>query len=79
MLQQSKIVLKGMMQQELQGWCKSVGETSFRGIQLFEWMYKKGVSDPNLMLNISHKFRGFLKENSIISTLKLELKTEYKS
>ncbi|MAJ45124.1 MAG: 23S rRNA (adenine(2503)-C(2))-methyltransferase RlmN [Candidatus Marinimicrobia bacterium] len=76
MLQQSKIVLKGMMQQELQGWCKSVGETSFRGIQLFEWMYKKGVSDPNLMLNISHKFRGFLKENSILSTLKLELKTE---
>ena len=78
MLQPSKTALKGMSLSELQNWCKSVGETSFRGIQLYEWMYKKGVSDPNLMLNLNQKFRVFLNENFILSTLELELQTESK-
>ena len=56
MLQNSKIVIKGMELPELQTWCKSVGETSFRGIQLYEWMYKKGVDRADKMLNISQKF-----------------------
>ena len=63
---------------ELQEWCKSVGETSFRGIQLYEWMYKKGVSDIDEMLNISHKFRNYLKNNTTINTIKLELETKSK-
>jgi 23S rRNA (adenine2503-C2)-methyltransferase len=78
MLHQTKTAIKGMTLPELQNWCKDVGETTFRGIQLYEWMYRKGVSNPELMLNISQKFRDFLSENTITSTIQLDLKTESK-
>jgi len=78
MLHLSKTAIKGMALPELQTWCKTVGETSYRGIQLYEWMYKKGISNPDLMLNISQKFRDYLKENTITSTIELELKTASK-
>lgn len=76
MLHNTKTAIKGMSLPELQSWCKSVGETSFRGIQLFEWMYKKGVSNPDKMSNISQKFRDYLLSNTITSTIQLELKTK---
>lgn len=78
MVQNSKIVIKGMGLTELQTWCESVGETSFRGIQLYEWMYKKGVERADKMLNISQKFRNYLDEHAILSTLELELATQSK-
>ena len=40
MLQSPKTLLKGMSLDELKTWCQSKGESSFRGMQLFEWMYK---------------------------------------
>ena len=76
MLHNTKTAIKGMSLPELQSWCKSVGETSFRGIQLYEWMYKKGVSNPEKMSNISQKFRDYLVSNTITSTIQLELKTK---
>ena len=76
MLHNTKTAIKGMSLPELQSWCKSVGETSIRGIQLYEWMYKKGVSNPEKMSNISQKFRDYLVSNTITSTIQLELKTK---
>ena len=58
MLQSSKTLLKGMSLHELKTWCQSKGESSFRGMQLFEWMYKKGVSNPKKMANISNNFKN---------------------
>ena len=78
MLQKNKTKIKGMTLLELQEWCTSIGETSFRGIQLYEWIYKKGVIDIDLMLNISKKFRNYLKENTTLSAIKLELATKSK-
>ena len=39
-------------------------------------MYKKGVSNPEKMSNISQKFRDYLVSNTITSTIQLELKTK---
>ncbi|MBC8213869.1 MAG: 23S rRNA (adenine(2503)-C(2))-methyltransferase RlmN [Candidatus Marinimicrobia bacterium] len=70
--EQQNIILKGMSLQELQKWAISVGQTRFRGTQLFEWMYREGVDNPTEMTNISKSFRAFLSDNCTFSTLKLK-------
>ena len=66
------ITLKGMSLSELQNWTVSVGQTKYRGIQLYEWMYREGIAQTSRMTNISKKFRDFLEANCVISTLSLE-------
>ena len=56
---------------ELQSWCLEAGQSSYRGQQLFEWMYRHGISSFEDMSNINTKFRNFLKKNCIIQTLKV--------
>ena len=65
-------ILIGKNLEELQNWTQINGETKFRGTQLFEWVYKRGVLDPKLMTNISDKFKIFLENECIFSTIKLE-------
>ena len=38
-------ILIGKNLEELQNWTQINGETKFRGTQLFEWVYKRGVLD----------------------------------
>ena len=64
--------LKGMNQMELESLCIEAGETNFRGLQLFEWMYRHGISSFDSMLNVNKSFREHLKEHYILQTLKLE-------
>ncbi|NOZ08758.1 MAG: 23S rRNA (adenine(2503)-C(2))-methyltransferase RlmN [FCB group bacterium] len=67
-----KHVLKGMTLEELQAWCTERGQTRFRGTQLFEWMYRHQVTETAAMTNISERFREYLRENCILTTLKLQ-------
>ena len=71
----NKDILIGMNINELEKWSIKIGESKFRGIQIFEWMYKHGVLDPLKMLNISEKFRNILKDHCQFSLLKLEKKS----
>ena len=71
MLKNKKIIIKGMSLLELKKWCVSLGETAYRGSQIYEWLYKKSVTDFDSMLNLSHNFRNFLKKNTILSTVEL--------
>jgi len=68
---QSKVSIKGMSLEELQEWALSVGQTKYRGTQLFEWMYRHEVLESDEMTSISQKFRDFLAENCIINTLEV--------
>jgi len=63
--------LKGLSEPELQTWCIRQGESRFRGTQLFEWLYKHGLSDPVKMVNIRKSFRDHLSENYIFQTLSM--------
>ena len=38
-------------------WCEA-GMPAFRGRQVLEWVYTKGVADPELMTNLSKRDRG---------------------
>jgi len=61
-----------MNQAELQSLCVKVGESKFRGVQLFEWMYRHGIVSFDSMLNVNKSFRKHLEENYIIQTLQVE-------
>ena len=63
-----------MNQEELQTLCVDAGESKFRGGQLFEWMYRHGISSFDSMSNVKKSFREHLNENFIIQTLRVEHK-----
>jgi 23S rRNA (adenine2503-C2)-methyltransferase len=63
-----------MNQEELQTLCVDAGESKFRGGQLFEWMYRHGISSFDSMSNVNKSFREHLNENFIIQTLTVENK-----
>lgn len=46
------------------------GEPQFRSRQLFEWVYRHGVTNPNDMSNIGRKARAVLAEKFIFPTTK---------
>ena len=61
-----------MNQAELQSWCVEAGESRFRGVQLFEWMYRHGSTSFASMSNVKKSFREHLEKNCIIQTLQVE-------
>ena len=61
-----------MSEDELQSWCLEVGQSGYRGQQLFEWMYRHGISSFKNMSNVNKSFREYLENNCIIQTLKVE-------
>ena len=65
-----KINLKDFSLTELQEYMQGLGESSFRGKQIFNWMYNNYVTSFDEMNNIPLKLREKLKENTKISTLK---------
>ena len=67
-----KICLKGMSGDELQSWCLEAGQSSYRGQQLFEWMYRHGISSFEDMSNVNKTFREYLENNCIIQTLEVK-------
>ena len=67
-----KICLKGMSEDELQTWCLKSGQSGYRGKQLFEWMYRQGISSFENMSNVNKSFRDYLENNCIIQTLEME-------
>jgi 23S rRNA (adenine2503-C2)-methyltransferase len=57
---------------ELQSWCLEAGQSSFRGQQIFEWMYRQGISAFKDMSNVNKPFREYLENNCIIQTLEVK-------
>ena len=61
-----------MSHEELQTLCIKAGESKFRGGQLFEWLYRHGISSFDSMSNINKSFREHLNEHFILHTLTVE-------
>ncbi len=70
---QKKIDLKGKTLEELKEFAKSIGEQPYKGIQLFYWIYNRGVSNFDEMTDLSKKLRLHLQELSTINSIDLEL------
>jgi len=44
----------------LRGWCTDAGRPPFLAKQLLDWVYRKGVTDPSVMTNVSTANRAWL-------------------
>lgn len=57
---------------EWKAWCAKVGYPKFCAKQIFEWVFKKGVLDPELFSNLSNEKRKQLKENFIWEPMEID-------
>lgn len=55
-----KVILKNFSQAELEDWVQSLGQKAFRGRQLYQWIWEKGVQSFSEMTNLSKDFIGQL-------------------
>lgn len=63
--------------EEMKDFVSSLGEKSYRGEQLYKWVYQKGVTDFSLMTDISAEFRSKLSRVASFTILKiLEIKDD---
>lgn len=62
-----KTDIKSMDLQQLKEFVADLGEKSFRGKQLYEWMHQKLATDFDAMTNLSGALREQLKESSVIT------------
>lgn len=67
----SKIDLLGMDHDALVAFFESIGEKPFRAKQVMKWIHQMGVSDFDLMTNISKSLREKLKQNAWIRSPKI--------
>tara|TARA_X000001036_G_scaffold71010_1_gene62420 strand:- start:2264 stop:3325 length:1062 start_codon:yes stop_codon:yes gene_type:complete len=75
MVQDNKMILKGLNIQELKSWCIDNDLSRFRANQIYEWLYFHGVNNPDKMINISQKCRNAILDTEPLSTLNLISKT----
>lgn len=66
-----KIELTNLSKEELAEEISKIGEKSFRAKQLWQWIYFRGVTDFNLMSNLSLSLRQKLSENYTITRPKI--------
>jgi len=63
------IELKGMSQEELMAFARSLGEPDFRGRQLAHWIYQEGVSTFEEMTDLPSALRARLADAARITSL----------
>ena len=61
--------LKALDRAELEAFATSLGQPSFRGRQLFKWLYGKGAADFTSMTDLPQAFRERLESVAVISGL----------
>lgn len=64
--------LCGLYAKEVKNFFEKEGEKGFRAKQLFDWVYQKGVTDYDKMLNLSKPLREMLKEKAALGLIHLE-------
>lgn len=68
MTNSNKPDIRGLSLRDLKETLQAIGQTPFRASQIFDWIYKKGVSDFEEMLNLALPLRTKLKENFLLFT-----------
>ena len=59
------IALLGFSLEELEVWAKSQGQPAFRGRQLYDWLYLKGVKDIDQITVLPKSWREDLKQKGV--------------
>lgn len=77
MITMNKVYLKNFTEEQMKEYMKTIDEKSFRGVQVFGWLYK-GAKSFEDMKNISNDLRKKLDESSFIGNLNIYKKFESK-
>ena len=64
--------------EELGDYFVSIGDKKFRAKQIYEFLYKKRIDDPDLMNNIGKNIKNILRDNFDFSFVKMVTKQEDK-
>lgn len=66
-----KINILGLTQEELEDFAEDIGESRYRGRQLFEWLYTKRATDFGAMTSLGKHTRSQLARSAVISGITL--------
>jgi len=64
--------IRALSKEELQDFFVAKGFPSFKGAQVFQWLWQKGIHDFELMTNLSLEHRNLLKENFEIKHINID-------
>lgn len=64
--------LMGMTKEELAGFARGIGEASYRGSQLYHWLYARGATSFAAMTDLGKEFRKRLEDSAVIGGVVLE-------
>ncbi|MCH9659927.1 MAG: 23S rRNA (adenine(2503)-C(2))-methyltransferase RlmN [Bacteroidetes bacterium] len=64
--------IRALSKEELRDFFVSIGDKPFRGNQVYEWLWSKGVHSFEDMTNISKETRAHLEENFVINHIKVD-------
>jgi 23S rRNA (adenine2503-C2)-methyltransferase len=66
-----RVQLKGLNQEEIDEFITSIGEPSYRGKQLFKWIYQKGETDFDKMTDFGKALRSTLALHAEVSAIEV--------
>ncbi len=66
-MQNDKVDLKGLTQEQLEQFLIDLGKEKYRVKQILHWIYQRGVTDFDQMTDLAKVFREQLKERAFIS------------
>lgn len=64
--------IRALSKEELRYFFVSIGDNSFRGNQVYEWLWQKGVHSFEGMTNLSKQTRLHLEENFVINHIEVD-------
>ena len=71
-MQSTKKDIRALSLEALQEFFSQRGEKAFRGKQVYQWLWNKGVHDFNAMTNLSKATRAFLDEHFTINHIAVD-------
>ncbi len=64
--------IRALSKDELRSFFESIGDKAFRGTQVYEWLWSKGIHSFDAMTNLSKETRAHLDENFVINHIKVD-------
>lgn len=64
--------IRALSKEELRQFFESIGDKAFRGTQVYDWLWSKGIHSFDEMTNLSRETRRHLDENFVINHIKVD-------
>ena len=72
LMKEVKKDIRALSREELRDFFVSIGDKAFRGNQVYEWLWSKGVHDFEGMTNISKETRAHLEDHFVINHIEVD-------